>query len=222
MGLARQAIEIARVDLRVERRLGDTLRVVIPFGVVALVVFPFALGASTNTLRAVGIAVFHALGVLFGMQVALRQSAADTLPRRDLYAQLGVDPAAKFLGRCLSGSILMVAYLLVLFVAMLVIYDPDLPSGWAGVGGIVLFGVGLTALGTLAGEITSGLRNRSALAPLIVAPLSAPLIIAASQLWVPVDRWGVILSWTLVLSATVLGLVVVGVGIARTLEESAR
>jgi hypothetical protein len=38
-----QAAEIARVDLRIERRVGDVLRIIIPFGVVALLVFPLAL-----------------------------------------------------------------------------------------------------------------------------------------------------------------------------------
>lgn len=222
MSFRTQALEIARVDLLVERRLGDTVRVVLPFAVMSLFVFPFALGPNLAALRSVGLAVFFAVAVLFGMQVALRQSANDTAVRRDLYAQLGLDPAAKFVGRCLSGSVLMAGFLSVLFVVMAFIYNPNLTSGVAGYIGILVFGVGITALATLAGELTSGVRNRTALAPLLVAPLSAPLIIAASQLWISEQRWGVILAWMLVLIATVLGLFVIGVGISRTLEESAR
>ncbi|MGH8914516.1 MAG: heme exporter protein CcmB, partial [Acidimicrobiia bacterium] len=103
-----QAVEVARIDLRVERRLGDVIRIVLPFAVVALLVFPLALGVDLATISRVGPAVFWALGILFGMQVALRQAASDRPERRDLYALLGVDPAARFVGRSLSGSVLMV------------------------------------------------------------------------------------------------------------------
>ena len=37
-----QAREIARVDLAVERRLGDVLLIIVPFAVVSLLVFPLA------------------------------------------------------------------------------------------------------------------------------------------------------------------------------------
>ena len=46
-----QTLEIARVDLRVERRLGDTLRIVLPFAVVALMVFPLSLGIELAVIR---------------------------------------------------------------------------------------------------------------------------------------------------------------------------
>ena len=217
-----QAIEVARVDLRVEGRLGDSVRIVLPFAVMGLFVFPFALGTNQAVLSQIGLPVFWALSMLFGMQVALRQSANDTPARRDLYAQLGLDPAARFAGRCLSGSLLTTGFLLVLFLAMALIYGPDLPAGVLGYLGMALFAVGVTALSTIAGDLTTSIRNRAALAPLIVAPLSAPLIISASQVWTSLSQGTTILGWMLVLAASVLGLLVVGVATARSLEESAR
>ena len=172
-----QTLEIARVDLRVERRLGDTLRIVLPFAVVALMVFPLSLGIELAVISRIGPAVFWALGVLFGMQIALRQSVADTPERRDLHALLGVDPAARFVGRVLSGGVLMLVFLVVLYIAMVLIYGPTLPSGawWMVLIGTVLFSIGLAELGTLAGEITAGLRNRTALASLIgCSPRTSP------------------------------------------------
>ena len=47
-----QAVEIARVDLRIERRVGDVLRIILPFAVVALLVFPLALGIDLTRLMA--------------------------------------------------------------------------------------------------------------------------------------------------------------------------
>ncbi|MGH8916392.1 MAG: heme exporter protein CcmB [Acidimicrobiia bacterium] len=219
-----QAVEVARIDLRVERRLGDVIRIVLPFAVVALLVFPLALGVDLAIISRVGPAVFWALGILFGMQVALRQAASDRPERRDLYALLGVDPAARFVGRSLSGSVLMVGFLVVLLVAMIVLYGPQLPAGWLGPGlySLLLAAIGLTELGTLAGEVTAGLRNRTALASLIVAPLSLPLVIGGSQTLESLARDATILPWLLLLVATDLALAVAGVALARPLEEASR
>jgi heme exporter protein B len=219
-----QSFEIAKVDFKIETRLGDVLRIVLPFALVALLVFPLALGADLAVISAIGPAVFWAIGILFGMQIALRQAASDSKERRDLYSLLGVDPAARFAGRSLSGSILMTIFLLTLFVAMIVLYDPDLPGGWLGptLLAIILVGIGLTELGTLAGELTVGLRNRTALASLLVAPLALPLVIGGSQTLEAVARGGSILRWLILLVATDLALAVVGVAVAGSLEDASR
>jgi len=219
-----QAFEIARVDLTVERRLGDTMRIVLPFAVVALIVIPLALGSQRSIIQSIATGVFWALGVLFGMQVALRQSAADTPERRDLQALLGVDPAARFVGRVISGSILMTAFLLVLALAMALFYAPRLSAGgWGALAlSTLLLGVGLSELGTIAGEVTTGLRSRTALASLIVAPLALPLIVGASQSVEALERDTSILPWTLLLVASDLALAVIGVALAKPLEEATR
>jgi heme exporter protein B len=219
-----QALEIARVDMRIERRLGDVSRIVLPFAVVALLVFPLALGVDLSAISLIGPAVFWAVGILFGMQVALRQAASDSPERRDLYSLLGVDPAARFVGRSLSGSVLMVGFLAVLLAAMIVLYSPRLPQGWPApmILGSFLAAIGLTELGTLAGEVTAGLRNRTALASLIVVPLALPLVIGGSQTLESLARDTGILPWLLLLVATDLALAVAGVALARPLEEASR
>jgi heme exporter protein B len=219
-----QALEIARIDLRVERRLGDVMRIVLPFALVALLVFPLAISAELTTVSRIGPAVFWALGILFGMQVALRQAANDRPERRDLYSLLGVDPAARFVGRSISGSVLMVAFLVTLLLAMIVLYAPHLPGGWAlpVLIAVLLTAIGLTELGTLAGEVTAGLRNRSTLASLIVAPLALPLVVGGSQTLESLTRGAGILPWLLLLVATDLALAVAGVALARPLEEASR
>ena len=219
-----QALEIARVDLTVERRIGSILRITLPFAVVALMVFPLALDLQLALVSAIGIGVFWALGILFGMQVALRQSATDTRERRDLQALLGVDPAARFVGRLLSGGVLMSGFLFIVLFAMVVLFDPAVPDGGWPVLIISAFlvAIGLTELGTLAGEVTTGLSNRTMLASLIVAPLALPLIIGASQSVGALSRDTSILPWILLLIASDLALAVVGVALAQPLEEATR
>jgi heme exporter protein B len=220
----RQAFEIARVDLMVEGRVGNTIRIAVPFAVVALMVFPLALGLRLGVVSAIGLGVFWALGILFGMQVALRQSANDSLERRDLQALLGVDPAARFVGRLFSGSLLMLGFLLTMLMAMVVLFDPEIPAGaWpALLLSTLLIAIGLTELGTLAGEITTGLSHRNVLASLIVAPLAIPLVIGASQAVEALQRDAGILAWILLLIASDLALAVAGVALARPLEEATR
>ncbi|MFP4074393.1 MAG: heme exporter protein CcmB, partial [Actinomycetota bacterium] len=164
------------------------------------------------------------LGILFGMQVALRQSATDTRERRDLQALLGVDPAARFTGRLISGGVLMIGFLLTLLAGMVVLFDPVVPDGaWPVlILSTLLVGIGLTELGTLAGEVTTDLSNRTILASLIVAPLALPLIIGASQAVGALERDASILPWTLLLIASDLALAVAGVALAQPLEEATR
>jgi heme exporter protein B len=220
----RQAFEIARVDLVVERRIGNTLRITLPYAVVALMVFPIALGLQLGVVSQVGIGVFWAIAILFGMQVALRHSATDTRERRDLQALLGVDPAARFVGRCISGGSLMIGFMLTLLGGMIVLFDPVIPAGaWPVLLlATLLVAIGLTELATLAGEVTTDLSNRTVLASLIVAPLALPLIIGASQSVAALERDTGILPWTLLLIATDLALAVAGVALARPLEEATR
>ncbi|MGD2101497.1 MAG: heme exporter protein CcmB [Acidimicrobiia bacterium] len=220
----RQAIEIARVDLVVERRVGDTLTITLPFAVIALIVFPVAAGSNANQVSEVGTAVFWALGVLFGMHVALRHTAADDQGRRDLQILLGVDPAARFVGRTISGGILMLGFFVVLAFASAVLLSPDVSEGgWPLIVGVLaLVALGLTELGTLAGEITAGLRHRTALASLIVAPLALPLVIGASQSVEALERDTGILVWVLLLITSDLALAVAGVALAKPLEEATR
>jgi heme exporter protein B len=219
-----QTLELARVDLAVERRLGETFKIIVPFALVALAVFPIALGLRITLVSEIGTAVFWALGILFGMQVALRRSSTDDQERRDLHALVGVDPAARFAGRVLAGSLLTTAFLVVLFLAMVLLYGPDLPASatLAVALSIVLVAVGLAELGTLAGEIAWGLRDRTALASLIVAPLAIPLLIAGSQTLQAIAAGTGILPGVLLMLTTDLALAVAGVALARPLEEATR
>lgn len=224
MSFWHQTLELARIDLTVERRLGETLRVIAPFALVALAIFPLAMGLRLTLVSEIGTAVFWAVGVLFGMQVALRRSSTDDRERRDLHALLGVDPSARFAGRVLAGSLLTLIFLVVLFLAMALLYGPELPASAGPVVAlaILLVAVGLAELGTLAGEITWGLRDRTALASLIVAPLAIPLVIGGSQTLQAIAGDTGILPWVLLMITTDLALAVAGVVLARPLEEATR
>lgn len=218
-----QTLEFARRDLVTERRAGEVGTIVLPFGAVALMAFPLALGIESDVISRVGPAVFWVVVFLFTMQIALRQSAADRPHHRATLALLGVDPFARLLGRSVAAALLIGLFMAVMFPLMVLFYAPQLPSGW-GLAAIpaALAGLGLAQLGTLAAEVTAGLRARSSLAPMIVAPLAIPLLIGGSQPLESLSRGTGILPWVLLVAAADLALAVTSALIARPLEEASR
>ncbi|HEY7704480.1 MAG TPA: heme exporter protein CcmB [Acidimicrobiia bacterium] len=217
-----QAATIARHELKVESRAGEAFTIVLPFGIVALMALPFALGADLPLISRVGPGVFWVITLVFGLQVALRPSSYREPAQRDLMALLGVDPAARYTGRCLGSGLLLAGVGAALALAMVVLYSPDPIDGWPVLVGVgLLFVTGLVQLGVLASDLTAGLRGRALLAPLLATPLAIPLLLGASQAQEELARGGVILPWVLLLVAADLILAVSGVLSARPLEEAA-
>ncbi len=216
------AIEIARVDLVTEGRAGETFRLVVPFAVVALMIIPMALDLRLSLISEVAFGLYWAFGLLFGLQVALRQLVNDSQERRDMFRLIGVDPAARFVGRSISATVLMIGFLVALGLATVVLFTPEPSSGvWPVlVVATLLAGLGLSELGTIAGEIAAGLGSRTSLASLVIAPLALPILLGASQAVEAVGRETSILPWILLLIACDLALAVTGVALAKPLEEA--
>lgn len=217
----RQALEFARRDLVAEWRAGEITTIVIPFAVVALMAFPLAFGVDSNIISRVGPALFWVVTYLFTMQIALRQSGGDGPQHRAALALLGIDPLARLAGKSLAAAALIGGFMAVTFPVMVLFYSPELPGGWPlAVVPAALAGVGLAQIGTLAAEITAGLRARTSLAPLLVAPLAIPLLVGGSQALESLARQASILPWTVLVTATDLALAVTAALIARPLEEA--
>ncbi len=218
----RQALGVAKRDLLVEGRAGEGIGIVLPFGALAIFVVPLATSGSASLLADLAAPVYWLVTLLFGMQLALRQTATETVPQRRLLVLLGLDPVARFVGRTLSASLLLLGLQLVLIPLVILFYEPEpVPAPVRVLPALVLYAVGLAMLGTLAGDLTVGLRTRTALAPMLAAPLAVPLVMGASQSLISVSQGDGILTWTLLLVATDLALAVAGVVTARPLEETA-
>ena len=82
--------------------------------------------------------------------------------------------------------------------------------------------IGVALIGSLAGALVSGLRTRNALAPLLVAPLSVPVLFATTQGTDLLLAGRSIIPWLLLLVAMDLALAIVGVLVAGPLEDTAR
>ncbi|MGH3949405.1 MAG: heme exporter protein CcmB [Pseudonocardiaceae bacterium] len=220
-GTLRQCAEVARKDLRLELRAGEALLVTAPFGAVALMFVPLSVGADAPLLRQVGPGVYWLVVLLFGVLVTLRQSAADGPDQLAVLRLCGVHPAVRLAGRTAANTLLLLVFQVMLAPVAVALYDPDL-AGWPWLVPILpLLAAGLAVLGALANALTHGLAGRTALGPLLVAPVALPLLLGATQT-LERARYG-LEPWPwllLMLTVDLASAVVVGL-VARHLEESA-
>ena len=221
-GFWRSAMTIVRRDVIVELRSGEALAVVFPFAVVATWVVPLATSASRSLLRDLAAPVYWLVILLFGMMIVFRQTALETSTQRRALALTGLDPAARFVGRSVASSLILTPVAVIVVIPIVVFYDYRPPMAvWVMAPVIVMASLGLGMLGTLAGDVTVGLRARTSLAPLLMAPLAVPLLMGAAQALESLNAGDSILTWVLVLVIADLGLAAAGVMSARALEEIA-
>jgi heme exporter protein B len=212
--------------LLVERRAGETFGLVLPFALAALITIPLAVGIDRPTISRLGLPAFWVVTLLFGMQIAWRQTEADHSVR-DQIRLSGIDPAAGFAGRAIANFALLIGFMLVSLLLAILLYSPPAIERWLAFAiALVFFAIGLSVISTLIADLTLGLSARAGLAPLLVAPLSLPLLFAGAQVGelasaeAANSRPGGILAWLLVLGLVDLIGVIAGVVSARPLEET--
>lgn len=211
---------LIRSELRDELRSGEVTTVILPFAAVALLAIPMAIGIETTLLARVGPGVFWAVVLLFGIVVTQRQSARAVPAVADTFRLLTVDPAARFAATSLASTLLLLVFELWAGLVTIVLYDPSLESWWWLLAILPLAAAGLAMLGTIAGNVASGLGGRSTLVPLLVAPTAIPILLGAAQATEGLRVGAGILRWVLLLAIVDLVVAMAGVLTARPLEES--
>ncbi|MDH3193522.1 MAG: heme exporter protein CcmB [Acidimicrobiia bacterium] len=221
MTFRRQALVIFRRDLRIEGRTGEALLITLPFGLAALFLIPLALPLDTELLSRIGPGMFWAVTLLFGMFITFRQSAGESPAQHEQLRMLGVDPAARYTGRVAASTLLLVVFEVVMAPTTILLFAPEPIPGWPwAIPLALLVAIGLALIGTLVSDMTASLRGRSTLAPLLVAPLSIPLLVPAAQGLESIRTNNGILVPALFMVLVVLALAVIGVMTAQPLEET--
>ena len=75
VGTGEQVRALVGLHLALERRTGEALLVVAPFGAVALLLLPMAVGTDIPLLRQVGPGFYWLVVLLFGVMLTVRHSA---------------------------------------------------------------------------------------------------------------------------------------------------
>lgn len=215
-----QARAVTRRDLLRERRRGEVIWMIIPFAAVALLLFPLAIGTDAATLERIGPGTYWVIVMLFGILVAVRQAGAETAAQRDTVSLLGLDPAAWFAGRSGASFLLLLGFEIVVGAVAVALYDVPLGNvGWLLVIA-PLVAAGLAMLGTIAAGVVATGHAGAALVPFLVAPLSVPLLLAATQSFEGLRLGRSILGWVLLMVVVVLVIAITGTLTARPLQEN--
>jgi heme exporter protein B len=164
---------LARKDLLLELRARDTLPAMLLFVVSTLVVFHFALPASSSELAATGLLW---VALLFTALLGLSRSFAAEREQGviDGLVLAPSDRSAIWLGKALS----ILAFLVVAELIALPAYGLFFrPVHGALVGGVVLADLGIAAVGTLLAAMATASRARELLLPLLFLPLAIPIVV---------------------------------------------
>ncbi len=169
-------------DLRLERRSKVILNQVVPFALLVLVLFAFALDPDRRILRDATPGLFW-LAVLFSTLIAVSRSftveATDGIA--DALRLSGLDPAGIFLGKAAGIAVNLIALEIVLGLGVTLFYGATPAGPLLLVATCLAATAGLAAIGSLYGVLAAGMRVRDSLLPLLLLPVVAPVLIAATE-----------------------------------------
>ncbi len=218
----RDASLVAGKDLRIERRSRVTTQQIAPFAVLVLVLFAFALDPDRGVLGRASAGLYW-LAVVFCTVLAVQRSAAVEVADHagEGLRLAGLEPGGVFLGKALAVAAQLALLEVLLSFGIVFLYGSDLQEPLVLVATAGLATIGLAAAGTAYAAIAASLRVGNTLLPLLLLPVLAPVLLAATRAWeaglagVPGDA----ISWLQLLAAFAVLYVAVGVVGYGTLQE---
>ncbi len=195
---AGDAAAVASKDLRIEWRARTSLGQMLPFAVLVLVLFGFALDANRPTLRLATPGLL-AMTMLFVTVVAVQRSVAveSADGARRMLLLSGIAPAAAFVGKAAAVAVQLLIVEALLIPGAVLLYGAEIESIPLVAAACVAATAGLAAAGSLLGAVVAGVRAHQTVLPILLLPVSAPVLIAATRAFadslgtVAVDGW----SW---------------------------
>ncbi|HEX2850312.1 MAG TPA: heme exporter protein CcmB [Acidimicrobiales bacterium] len=180
--MLRDAALVAGKDLRVEARSRVALNQVAPFAILVLVLFAFALDPDRGVLVRASAGLFW-VAVAFTALLAVQRSFAIEVAdgARDGLRLSGLDPAGIFLGKAGAVAAELLALEVLLAAGVVVLYNTDLHGIGVLVLTCLLATLAIAAAGTLYGVLAAGVRMRETLLPLLLVPVMAPVVLAATK-----------------------------------------
>lgn len=196
MSVWREAGLVAGKDLRIEARSRVALAQILPFGLIVILLFAFALDPDRGVLARVAPGLFWVAVLLAALLAVGRAFSTEEQHRaRDGLRLAGLDGGAIFLGKAAAIALELLALELVLGIGVVVLYDVDVHGLGVLLSAALAATIGLAATGTLYGVLSAGLRLRETLLPLLLLPVLAPVMLGATRAFedglegVPGDAW---------------------------------
>ncbi len=182
MKFLRQVYAIVQKDLAAELRTKENLSAMLVFSLLVLVIFNFAFELQGVDITVLGSGVLWVAFTFSGI-LGLGRSFAAEKDKGSLEGILlsPVDRGAMFLGKALSNWLfitVMEAVTLPLFAVLNNVAIPWFPL----VPYIVMGTIGFAAMGTLLSAVASSTKMREVMLPILLFPVSIPLLMAAVKL----------------------------------------
>lgn len=178
------ALLVGAKDLRIEVRSRVALGQVVPFAAATVLLFGLALGPDRSVLRPAASGLFW-VAVLLSCVLATQRSfsieASDGA--REALRLSGLDPAGVFLGKAGAVVVELLGLEALLTIGVTVLYGTHLTGGLLLFAACIAGTVGLAAIGTLYGVVSSRLNERETLLPLLFLPVAAPVLLGATKAW---------------------------------------
>ena len=180
----RDALVVGGKDLRVEMHSRVATLQVAPYAVVVLLLFGFAFDQNHSLLNQAAPGLFWVAVLLSSLLAVQRSYAIESADgARDGLRLSGLDPAGIFLGKAAAVAVQLVALEVVLGVGVVILFGTRLHDPGLLVISAAAATVGLATAGTVYGMLASGVRVRETLLPLLILPVVAPVLLAATQCW---------------------------------------
>lgn len=170
-------------DLKIELRTKEALSASFVFCVLVLVIFNFALDLNTDEARRLG-AGFFWVAFAFGGTLALNRSFALEKEAGCTRALMlaPVDRSAIYAGKFLANVIFMFVTQLLILPLFAIFFDVAVGQRLGVLLLIFVLGsVGFSSVGTLFSAIASNTRMRELMLPVLLLPVSIPVLIAAVE-----------------------------------------
>ncbi len=184
MDVLRGTFIIAFKDLRVELRSKEVINAALSFALVILLLFSFAFDPSAEETREISGGLLWLVFIFAGILVLNRSFARETV--NDCLDGLVASPlsgAPILLGKAVSNTVLLLVLELVTLPIFGIFYNVRWTVGLGWLLLVLLLGTwGLTVVGTLFSALTVNVSLREAMLPLLVFPITLPILMAAVQL----------------------------------------
>ena len=173
MTYARDVAALARKDLLLELRARETLPAMLLFVLATLVAFRFALPSDASERASIGLLW---VAILFTALLGITRAF---IPEREQRVLDGlvlspVDRSAIWLGKVVATLAFLGAAELVALPAFAVFFDS---ISWSTVAAVVLADIGICAVGAILAAMAAAGRARELLFPVLVLPLSIPILV---------------------------------------------
>ena len=180
----RDARLVAGKDLRVELRSRVTTNQVAPYSLLVLLLFGFAFDQDRSLLLRAAPGLFWVAVLLCALLAVQRSFALEAGDgARDGLRLSGLDAGGIFLGKAAAVAAQLAALEVLLAFGLVVLFGTDLRDIGFLIATAAVATVGLAAAGTVYGVMAAGLRVRETLLPLLILPVVAPVLLAATEAW---------------------------------------